>query len=147
MQKIVPNSILLAEVGRLLDEGKDVELLTKGNSMLPFIHGGKDSVVLRKFAPESLNTGDIILAEVSPSHYVLHRLVSCDGDRLTLHGDGNLQGVEQCLRKDVLGTAVEVVRPGERHVAPPKAVLWNRLPYVVRRYFLAFYKRTILKLI
>ena len=44
MQKVtVPNEILLGEVGRLIEKGDKVTLLTKGSSMLPFIKGEKDS--------------------------------------------------------------------------------------------------------
>ena len=45
---VVPNAILLGEVKSLLAEGKDVVIPTKGNSMLPFIRGGRDSVNLRR---------------------------------------------------------------------------------------------------
>ena len=48
---IVPNAILLAEVSALVQEGKQVELLTKGCSMLPFIVGDRDSVRLRNPLP------------------------------------------------------------------------------------------------
>ena len=57
---VVPNSILLGEVRSLLAEGKDVVIPTKGNSMLPFIRGGRDSVNLRRL--DTLEVGDIVLA-------------------------------------------------------------------------------------
>ena len=63
MQKlVVPNAILLGEVERLVSEGNSVTLMPKGSSMLPFIRGGKDSVVL--VAPGELHPGLIALAEV-----------------------------------------------------------------------------------
>ena len=53
---VVPNAILLGEVKSLLAEGKDVVIPTKGNSMLPFIRGGRDSVNLRRL--EDVEVGD-----------------------------------------------------------------------------------------
>ena len=85
----IANEILLEEVRRLLMKGNNVTIRAKGNSMLPFITGGKDRVTL---APsKELRTGDIVLAEITPGHYVLHRIVSLDGDSVTLMGDGNLE--------------------------------------------------------
>ena len=148
MQMTVPNEILLAEVGNLLDEGKDVILLTKGNSMLPFIRGEKDSVLLRKSAPESLTAGDIVLAEVAPKQYVLHRVLSCDGDVLYLKGDGNVRGKgERCRRKDVLGSVVEVIRPDGRHSKPAAARFWLSLHPFARKCFLALYRRIALLIV
>ena len=42
---ILPNEILMGEVERLLSQGTAVTIMTKGNSMLPFIVGERDSVV------------------------------------------------------------------------------------------------------
>ena len=42
----VPNAELFSEAGRLLSEGKEVTILARGNSMLPFIRGGVDKVTL-----------------------------------------------------------------------------------------------------
>ena len=49
MQKrIVANALLLPEVKKILSEGLTVTLPVTGNSMLPFIIGGRESVVLQK---------------------------------------------------------------------------------------------------
>ena len=118
----VPNAELFSEAGRLLSEGKEVTILARGNSMLPFIRGGVDKVTLASVpaavrlggggvpgvqdgegfpgAQAGIAPGDILLCEISPGHFVLHRLVRIDGERLTLMGDGNLRGVERCSRAD-----------------------------------------------
>ncbi|MBQ0024417.1 MAG: hypothetical protein KBT00_01650 [Bacteroidales bacterium] len=135
MQKVIPNEILLSEVGRLLSEDIEVVLMTKGCSMLPFIHGEKDSVRLKKFPMDQIKVSDVVLAEIAPAHYVLHRVVSVDGDKLELMGDGNCRGHERCLRKNVLGTVVAIVRPSGREVSVPKARLWRKMlplrPYIL----------------
>lgn len=144
---VVPNAILLGEVSSLLDEGKDVILMTKGSSMLPFIRGEKDSVNLRKL--DGIAVGDIVLARVREGVYVLHRVFSVDGDIVTLMGDGNLKGKERCRRSDVCGTVMEILKDGGKVVdcrgrqAFAKARIWRFLmPF--RRYILAFYRRIIL---
>jgi len=44
----VPNEELLPEIARMLAGGETVTLKAKGNSMLPFIVGGRDNIVLQK---------------------------------------------------------------------------------------------------
>ena len=140
----VPNAILLGEVSRLLDDGKDVILMTKGCSMLPFIRGERDSVNLRKL--DVLEVGDIVLARVKEDVYVLHRVFSVDGDAVTLMGDGNLKGKERCRRADICGTAIEILREGGKVVdcrgrkALALARIWRFL-LPLRRYMLAVYRR------
>ena len=136
----LPNEILLQEVGAQLLEGRDVILMTKGSSMLPFIRGEKDSVRLRRMS--SVQIRDVVLAQISPGHYVLHRVLAIEGDRLTLMGDGNLKGTESCSVSDILGTAVAIVRPdGSEHKLP--LALWWQALLPLRRYILGIYRRLI----
>ena len=44
----VPNELLLSQVDTFLREGREVIIRAKGNSMLPFIRGDRDSVALRR---------------------------------------------------------------------------------------------------
>lgn len=144
---VVPNSILLGEVKSLLAEGKEVVIPTKGNSMLPFIRGTRDSVSLRKLG--TLEVGDIVLAEIREGTYVLHRVIGLEDDMVTLMGDGNRRGVETCLRKDIAGTALMVLKDGVKEVdcRSPKALrrarMWRRL-LPLRRIILGFYRRLFL---
>lgn len=147
MQITLPNEILLEEVACLLDEGKEVELMAKGTSMLPFIVGGRDSVILRKEACDSLRPGDIVLARRSPGNYVLHRIVRVDGEKVTLRGDGNLFGTETVGKEDVLGKVVSIISPSGRKRIPGNAYLWRKSTPFVRRCFLALYRRTIHRLL
>ena len=147
MQITLPNEVLLEEVAALLAEGRDVEIMAKGTSMLPFIIGGRDSVILRKEADGSFLPGDIVLARRSPGNYVLHRLISVDGDRVTLKGDGNVFGTETVDRKDILGKVTAVVSPSGRKRVPGNAYLWRNLNPFARRCVLALYRRTIYKII
>lgn len=138
-KRVLPNEILLSSAGELLDEGRDVTLLVKGDSMLPFLHSERDSVRLHKM--ESVGVGDIVLARIAKGHYVMHRVLQTDGDSITLMGDGNLRGTESCTKQDILGTVVAIIRPDGKETAPNDGRLWKQL-LPARRYLLAIYRRT-----
>lgn len=135
----LPNNILLGEVSEMLSEGRSVIIPTKGNSMLPFIRGEKDSVVLMK--KNEVVEGDIVLAFVSGSRYVLHRIWSISGDDIELMGDGNICGHEYCRREDICGTVTEIIRKNGKKVDVSTAAfrrksrIWLKL-LPVRRYIL-----------
>ena len=136
-KRIVPNEIILEDVAALAAEGRVVTIKPLGNSMLPFIRGGKDNVRLQK--KPGVAVGDIILVRLPGPRYVLHRLIRKEGDRLTLMGDGNISGTESCREEDVLGTVVAIER-GRRVIVPGNGLWWKRL-HPVRRYILAIYRR------
>lgn len=135
-KRVVANEILLEEAAALMAEGREVTFTPLGASMLPFIRGGKDSVTLRKMP--SVKVGDIALARL-PGHYVLHRVIEVEGENLTLMGDGNLVGTEQCTQADVLGT-VTIIQKGSRIIHPGNGQFWRSLK-PLRRYILAIYRR------
>lgn len=143
----IDNSILFAQVCEMLDEGKDVVIEAKGCSMLPFIVGDRDSVMLRKCG---WGEGDAVLFRLPGQKYVLHRVVSVDGDMVTMKGDGNLSGTEVCRQSDVLGKVVKVLKKGTREADVlsegyrRRVRRWNSLPYMVRRVFLGIYRRIVL---
>ncbi|MFV0417420.1 MAG: S24/S26 family peptidase [Dysgonomonas sp.] len=142
----LPNETLLPEVAKILSEGNMVTLKVKGSSMLPFIIGGRDSVVLQK--KETFTIGDIVLAEIAPKHFVLHRIIKIEVDKITLMGDGNLSGTEECIKENISGHTIAIIHKG-KHIdcnsksEQRKAQFWlNILP--LRRYLLAIYRRIIL---
>ena len=134
----------------LVNEGMRVTFPVKGYSMLPFIIGSRESVDLVK--PEQIKVGDVVLAWVENCRYVIHRIIRIDGDLVTLMGDGNIAGVEHCLLKDVAAKAINVVTPGGKHHPlynpwriKASHLWWRLLP--VRRWILAIYRRTWLKIL
>ena len=134
---------ILSEAIRLVGEGVQVTLPVNGRSMYPFIIGGRESVVLVK--PQSLRVGHVVLAQVEGGRHVVHRIVGIDGDRITLMGDGNLQGREHCTVDGVKALAIQVV--GEtgkkRPLYGPCGNLCAKIWYVacpVRRYLLKIYR-------
>ncbi len=135
---------IIEEAIRLVDEGVCVTLPVNGNSMLPFIIGGKESVILQE--PEQLEVGDVVLAWADGYRYVVHRIIHIDGDNVTLMGDGNVVGTEHCLLSDIKAKATHVVGSDEqpRSLYTPwqkrGAKLWWYLR-PIRRYLLAIYRR------
>lgn len=147
---MVSDNEIIQNAISLVNEGMRVTFPVKGNSMLPFIVGGKESVDLIK--PETVKVGDIVLAWVEGCRYVVHRIIRMDGEQVTLMGDGNISGVEHCRIDDVAALAINVVTPAGKHhnlYAPWRVRLsrlwWRLLP--LRRWILAIYRRTWLKII
>ena len=135
--RTIANDVMLEDAAALMEEGREVTFRPLGNSMLPFIKGGKDSVQMQKKA--SVEVGDILLVRLPGPRYVLHRLIKMDGDQLTLMGDGNIRGTEHCTKADVLGTVTAIVKEN-KVVKPGNGRLWRALlPF--RRYILALYRR------
>ena len=137
-KRVLPNHVLLEEAAALMEEGREVCFTPLGNSMLPFIRGGKDSVQVKKLP--DVEVGDIVLARL-PGRYVMHRVFSRNGEQLVLMGDGNIAGTESCTTADILGTVTAIYK-GKRTVQPGKGRFWRAL-LPVRRYILAIYRRII----
>lgn len=133
----LPNDILLSRAEAFLNEGREVVIRAKGSSMLPFIHGDRDSVVLKKC--DDLSVGDIVLVRL-PGRYVMHRIISISQDIFVMMGDGNVTGTEVFRRGDVLGKVIWIVREDGRHIKPGNGRLWRKL-LPIRRYLLAVYRR------
>lgn len=149
VHKVLPNNEIIADLIKLVNEGQRVILPVKGHSMLPFIIGWKESVELVK--PGVVAVGDIVLAWINGNRFVVHRIIRMDGDQVQLMGDGNLTDDEYCSVSDVKARAEYVITPDgkRRYLYSPKRLrfsrLWNRL-LPVRRWILAIYRRTLLKL-
>lgn len=127
-----------------MGEGVCVTLPVNGNSMLPFIIGGRESVILQQSIEPRV--GDVVLALVKGGYYVVHRIIAIDGDTVTLMGDGNLSITEQCMVSDIKARITHVVSAdGRQHEIDnlwrrwAARLWWHLRP--IRRYLLAIYKR------
>ena len=134
---------IIEEAIRLVREDVNVTLPVKGRSMLPFIIGGKESVILHR--PVLIDVGDVVLAWVDGCRYVVHRIIRIDGDNVTLMGDGNLT-TEHCALDDIKAIATHVVDAKDKthylynrwRMYGAKVWYWLR---PIRRYLLAIYRR------
>ena len=133
----------IEEAIRQAREGVRVTFPVKGQSMLPFIIGGKESVILHR--PGLIAVGDVVLAWVDGNRYVVHRIIKLDYDRVTLMGDGNLT-TEHCALGDIKARVTHVVDAKDKthylynrwRMFGAKVWYWLR---PIRRYLLAIYRR------
>ena len=143
------NSEFLPEVVKMLNERHTVTLRLRGFSMRPFLEDGRDKALLTK--PVTIKKGDAVLAEVTPGHYVLHRIISIKGENVVLRGDGNI-GVERCSLADIKGFAIGFYRKGRTKLDRTNGLKWRVYSLVwttlfpLRRYLLAFSRRIWLKM-
>ena len=144
----MPNdNYIIEEAIRLVEDGVSVTLPVDGRSMLPFIIGGRESVILQK--PLAPKVGDVVLAWVEGGRYVVHRIIRIEGKNITLMGDGNLVGTERCTINDIKAIATHVVdADGALHYLYNRwrklgAKMWFWLR-PIRRYILAIYRRVFL---
>lgn len=103
--RILSNAHYFAEVQHMLDEGKEVRIRIKGNSMRPFIADG-DTVLLKAYKGEVLPLGINVLAR-HQGKYVFHRYVGTKDYKIILAGDGNLVLCEFVDRIDIMATAIQ----------------------------------------
>ena len=135
---------IIEEAIRLAREGVRVTFPVTGQSMLPFIIGGKESVILHR--PGLIDVGDVVLAWVDGNRYVVHRIIKLDYDRVTLMGDGNVAVTEHCRLNDIKARVTHVVsadnkeRDLHNRWRMHAAKLWYWLR-PVRRVLLAIYRR------
>ncbi len=143
-EKQFANSLLLPEIVKILNEGHSVTLLLRGYSMRPFLEDGRDKALLT--LAHDVQVGDAVLAEITPKHFVLHRIIKIERNIVTLRGDGNL-GIETCKLEDVKASVIGFYRKGRKKIDKTDgkkwkiySTIWTRL-FPFRRYLLAAYRR------
>lgn len=139
---VINNDDFFADVLKCLAEGRDATIPVKGFSMLPLIRGEKDLVVLRTCTEP--RERDIVLFRCN-GRYVMHRILSIDGDAVEIMGDGVVGSREHVRLKDIYARAETILRGGKRRIDPygrlPMALfsLWYKL-MPLRRWLLLFYR-------
>ena len=150
--KYMDNARFLPEVIALANEGHDVTIPLRGFSMRPFLEDGRDLAILCKIA-RPLKVGDIVLAELAPGRYALHRIFRLNKTHVQMLGDGNLTPDPIIRHEDVKVLVKAFLRKGSKtpdyvdgkkfqryskfwmKVRPARRWLlavWRRLPMSVR---------------
>lgn len=134
------NDVLLPFVVEQLNAGHTATLPLRGRSMRPFLEDGRDKALLQ--AVDVPQVGDAVLAELLPGHFVLHRIISIDGEKVTLRGDGNLSSDPTCTLADIRAKAIGFYRKGRTTLDNTSgrkwriySWWWTRL-FPIRRYLL-----------
>ena len=135
----LPNEVLLPYVVEQLKAGHTATIPLRGRSMRPFLEDNRDKALLK--LAKNPQVGDAVLAEITPKHFVLHRIIEIKGDKVTLRGDGNLNN-EYCTLTDVQAIAMGFYRKGRNKLDSTDgrkwriySWWWTRL-YPIRRYLL-----------
>lgn len=147
----LPNDILIPQIRRVIDEGHTATFRVRGVSMRPFLEDCRDKVLLEPLRREP-RKGDVVLAEVSPKRYVLHRIVRVDGTHVTMRGDGNVCGTEEFESDAIIGIVTAFYRKGRERADLVTGAKWRIYSRVwlaltpLRRWLLAAHRRIWLKL-
>ena len=140
----IPNAVLIPEIIKYLEQGHTVTLPLKGFSMRPFLESNRDMALLT--SPKNIKVGDPVLAEIAPKQYVLHRIISINGEHVTLLGDGNLTP-EHCLLSNIKASIEGFYRKGRKKLDRTDGKKWKLYSKIwitlrpLRRWLLAFYRR------
>ena len=130
--KFMDNARFLPEVIALANEGHDVTIPLRGFSMRPFLEDGRDLAILTKI-DRPLKVGDIVLAELSPGRYALHRIFRLNKTHVQMLGDGNLTPDPIIRHED--GKKFQRYSKVWMRVRPVRRwllAIWRRLPMRVR---------------
>ena len=147
MKRIVlPNQEFFQCVEQMLQQGKEVEIAVKGQSMRPFLKHGEKVIVAPLLHHTLLKRGMIILARTADGTVMMHRIFRISGEQIVMKGDGNLYQTEPIQRNDILGIATSVVRNGKQtslYTIPRQWAAWCWRNMLVRRIGLKIYDRFI----
>ncbi len=88
--------------------------VTEGTSMRPFIHSGKDLVVITAKEKRPVRKFDAVFYRRDSGQYVLHRVVKVTRRGYALRGD-NRRCTEYGIQdRHILGVLTAVIRDGQR---------------------------------
>ena len=103
MRRIVFQNHFFEEIAQLLEEGNPVRVRIDGESMHPFIVGGKDEVLLIPYDKKTpIELWSCIFYKWK-GHYMIHRFVGLQDGQYCMMGDGNLVQIERIEESDILG--------------------------------------------
>ena len=99
MKRTISNADFFKEAHDFVKNGKNVYICPTGNSMLPFLHGGKDKIQLSPYRPDELKKGTVVFFKYK-NQYAVHRIISEKNGVFNIQGDGNL--TKEWVEKDAI---------------------------------------------
>lgn len=105
----IPEKPLLSECAEMLENGQEVVLTARGESMYPFVRDG-DKVLLKSM---EVHKGDIVLGIDGEGGFVMHRVMGTDGKGYVLMGDANLRKKEYCTSSGIKGSVISIMHNGK----------------------------------
>ena len=127
----------LAEAALL--SGGCFRLWQRGQSMLPLLREGRDSVLLT--APDDIRLYDILLVRAPNGRFLLHRAIALDSETVTLAGDA-LTEIEGPFPRALVLARVATVYRDEKVYDPRsrRAIRYARYRCLRRRLLSALHK-------
>ena len=140
---------MMEEIRKLISEGRTVSLTVKGNSMNPFLVSLRDQMTLGPWKDEDIRKGCVALVKDIRGNYLIHRIISRDGNTVTLIGDGNVGLYEKAITDEIIGIMYSITRKGKVWKADDR--MWKLYSWFwmlilpVRRWPLGLWRRIFLK--
>ena len=105
-----PTTELAPIICEFLNQGKNVVLTARGNSMRPMLRNLKDNLTISPCNPSELLVGDVVFYKRKSGIFVVHRIIGClpSGEYL-LMGDFQLR-VEKVNTSQILGKVTSFTR-------------------------------------
>ena len=133
--------INLQNAADVLKEKEQVEVLTSGRSMEPFLKEHRDIAVITS-PTSSLKRGDIVLYLRGENRCVLHRIVKTKGENLVIRGDNNLFYEKDIKKIDIIGVLTAVYRNGKYMEKENAEFKWFGILNIIRFPFIFVYRKT-----
>lgn len=110
--------IVLAELLGHIADGDCVKITATGQSMRPTFRHERDTLILSPVTAEELAVGDVVLFNRGDAVCV-HRIISRNGDRLVIRGDGNGRN------------ALEYARISSVFARVTAGTMWGGIPFKI----------------
>ena len=136
---------IMTEIAKLISEGHTVSITAKGYSMNPFIVHMKDEITLGPWSDLKIKKGAVVLVKDTRGTFVLHRIISRDGDMIRLMGDGNVGIIETAHIGNIIGLMDSVTKKGRTYETD--GLIWRlysciwQLITPIKRYPLALWRK------
>ena len=138
-------STMMSEISKLISEGRTVTITAKGYSMNPFIVHMNDQISLGPWEDNMIKKGAVVLVKDHRGVFVLHRIISKNGDQIRLMGDGNIGIIETASTADIIGLMISVTKKGRSYKTD--GLIWRlyswfwQLLTPIKRYPLALWRK------
>jgi SOS-response transcriptional repressor LexA len=130
-----------------VEYGECFEVRVNGESMLPLLGYGSDTLIIRRVDTHEPIEGRIAMYRPAPNHYITHRVMRTDGNNVYLLGDGRLTYDAPIPRDNIVGIVEGVIRQdGHKESCTSlswriRERLWLMQPLIIRRFTLAIIRR------
>ena len=111
MRKLTVPNIFFAEAAEVLRGGTSVRLHVDGQSMYPFIHGGKDEIEVVPYDGKTPLEPWCCPFYQWEGNYMIHRFIGMNGEMCQMLGDGNLARIEEVPQREIIGILRTIYHP------------------------------------